>query len=374
MGKNLRDMTRQEQAAYFKAKDFCGEELKIVMDAISYGISADYLQLFEDTALPAETMENMFTAMKEDYGVEAVAFLSTVHEGESGRIILEALKSGIPLHALKETYQKDMLPIELREKILPLMQERELLPEKFGEKMQFITEAVRELKESLSRQNSFIEDLKKSMEERPDIFSESQKGATVEADTEADADMAADAYYLELEEQFRRAREDAERLLEEREETNKRLRDLEAENKRLHEQLLVQQSLVAELQEKQTRYIQENKNVQRNQEITSGQGIGACHPTADISQPGVNSVKSGSRERQNIFSNFHLPFTRKKPGLMEKLAGELDAGQIAEIRLGIEDGLGEDQLLLLSNGTMDAEKIRELRMTMKILNERGQGR
>ena len=85
-------------------------------------------------------------------------------------------------------------------------------------------------------------------------------------------------------------------------------------------------------------------------------------------------MKSGSRERQNIFSNFHLPFTRKKPGLMEKLAGELDAGQIAEIRLGIEDGLGEDQLLLLSNGTMDAEKIRELRMTMKILNERGQGR
>ena len=30
MGKNLKDMTRQEQAAYFKSKDFCGEELKIV--------------------------------------------------------------------------------------------------------------------------------------------------------------------------------------------------------------------------------------------------------------------------------------------------------------------------------------------------------
>ena len=59
---------------------------------------------------------------------------------------------------------------------------------------------------------------------------------------------------------------------------------------------------------------------------------------------------------------------------MEKLAGELDAGQIAEIRLGIADGLSEEQLLLLSNGTMDAEKIRELRMTMKIMNERGQGR
>lgn len=257
MGKNLKDMARQEQAAYFKSKDFCGEELKIVMDAIAYGISADYLQLFEDTALPAETMENMFTAMKEDYGVEAVSFLSTIHQGETGRIILEALKSGIPLHALKEIYQKDMLPIELREKILPLMQERELFPEKFGEKMQFITEAVRELKESLSRQNSFIEDLKKSMEEKPDIFSEPEKATAVEADTEADADMAADSYYLELEEQFRQAREDAERLLEEREGTNKRLRDLEAENRRLNEQLLVQQSLVTELQEKQIRYVQE---------------------------------------------------------------------------------------------------------------------
>ena len=346
MGKNLRNMTRQEQAAYFKSKDFCGEELKVVMDAISYGISADYLQLFEDTTLTAENMENMFTAMKEIYGVEAASFLSVIHQGETGRIILEALKSGTPLHALKEIYQKDMLPIELREKILPLMQERELLPEKFGEKIQFITEAVRELKESLSRQNSFIEDLKKTMEEKPDIFSEPQKGAIAEVETEADADMAADVYYLEL----------------------------EGENKSLHEQLLVQQSLVAELQEKQTRYIQENKNVQRNQEITSGQGMRACHLTADISPSGMNSVKSGSRERQNIFNNFHLPFTRKKPGLMEKLAGELDAGQIAEIRLGIEDGLGEDQLLLLSNGTMDAEKIRELRMTMKILNERGQGR
>ncbi len=233
MGKNLKDMTRQEQAAYFKSKDFCGEELKIVMDAISYGISADYLQLFEDTTLSAETMENMFTAMKEDYGVEAASFLSAIHQGETGRIILEALKSGIPLHALKEIYQKDMLPIELREKILPLMQERELLPEKFGEKVQFITEAVWELKESLSRQNRFIEDLKKSMEEKPDIFSEPQKGAAAEAG----ADMAADAYYLELEEQFRQAREDAERLLEEREGTNKRLRDLEAENRRLNEEI-----------------------------------------------------------------------------------------------------------------------------------------
>ena len=81
MGKNLRDMTRQEQAAYFKSKDFCGEELKIVMDAISYGISADYLQLFEDTTLPAEIMENMFMAMKEDYGVDSVSFLSTIHQG-----------------------------------------------------------------------------------------------------------------------------------------------------------------------------------------------------------------------------------------------------------------------------------------------------
>lgn len=89
MGKNLKDMTRQEQAAYFKSKDFCGEELKIVMDAISYGISADYLQLFEDTTLTAENMENMFTAMKEDYGVEAALFLSTIHQGETGRIILE---------------------------------------------------------------------------------------------------------------------------------------------------------------------------------------------------------------------------------------------------------------------------------------------
>lgn len=372
MGKNLRDMTRQEQAAYFKSKDFCGEELKIVMDAISYGINADYLQLFEDTTLSAETMENMFTAMKEDYGVEAAQFLSIIRQGETGRIILEALKSGIPLYALKETYQKDMLPIELREKILPLMQERELLPKKFGEKMQFITEVVRELKESLSRQNSFIEDLKKSMEEKPDIFSVPQNG--VEAEAETAADMADDAYYLELEEQFRQAREDAERLLEEREEANKRLRDLEAENKRLNEQLLVQQSLVTELQEKQIKYVQENKIVQQNQEINSGQRIEVCQLTENISQPGINSVKSGSRERQNIFSTFHLPFIRKKPGLMEKLAGELDAGQIAEIRLGIEDGLSEDQLLLLSNGTMDAEKIRELRMTMKILNERGQGR
>jgi hypothetical protein len=43
-----------------------------------------------------------------------------------------------------------------------------------------------------------------------------------------------------------------------------------------------------------------------------------------------------------------------------------------EIRLGIEDGLTESQLILLADRAMDAEKIREMRMTMKILNERGQ--
>ena len=191
MGKDLRKMTRQEQVAYFKSKDFCGEELKVVMDAISYGISADYLQLFENTTLPIETMENMFTAMKEDYGVDSVSFLSTIQKGESERIILEALKSGVPLQELKRVFQKDMLPVELREKILPLIQGREAIPEKIGEKMEFITEAVKELKESLLRQDSFIADLRKSMEEKQDIFSALQKGA----ETEAEAGAVDDAYY-----------------------------------------------------------------------------------------------------------------------------------------------------------------------------------
>lgn len=369
MGKNLRDMTRQEQTVYFKSKDYCGEQLKVVMDAVSYGISSDYLHLFEDTTIPVETMENMFTAMKEDYGVEAVTFLSTVHKEESGRILLEALKSGVSLTELQGIYQKGMLPIELREKILPLMQGREAIPEKIGERMEFITEAVRELKESFSRQNSFIEYLKKSMEEEADIFSVQEK------DTEAFTKSMDDSYYLELEERFRQAREDAERLLEEREETNKRIRELEAENKRLHEQLLLQQSYVAGLQEQ--RKIQETSR--NTQEIREVQDEGQTEiknsrmETADYQrQSKATVVKS---EKQSKFpSSFSFPFSRRKPGLLEKLAGELDAGQIAEVRLGIEDGLTEGQLSILADKAMDAEKIKELRMTMKILNERGQGK
>lgn len=176
MGKSLKDMSRQEQAAYFKSKDYCGERLKVVMDAVSYGISTDYLQLFEDTTIPVETMEIMFTAMKEDYGIKETAFLSTVYKEESGRILLEALKSGVPLSELQKIYQEGMLPIELREKILPLMQGRRAIPEKIGERMEFITETVRELKEGLSRQGSFIEDLKKSMEEKAEIFFSAGKG------------------------------------------------------------------------------------------------------------------------------------------------------------------------------------------------------
>lgn len=359
MGKNLRDMTRQEQACYFKSKDYCGEQLKVVMDAINYGISADYLQLFEDTTIPVETMENMFTAMKEDYNMEAAKFLSSVHKEESGRILLEALKSGVPLTELQKIYRKEMLPIELREKILPLMQGREAIPEKIGEKMEFITEAVRELKESFSRQNSFIEDLKKSIEERQDILSAQEKGT--EADT--DTGMMADPYYLELEEQFRQAREDAERLLEEREKTNRRLRELEAENRNFHEQLLVQKSYAAGLQEKQAAW--ENRNIQEKQQLNNSPEMKECW-----------KQEAGAKENKkqvSFLAPFNFPFARKKPGLLEKLAGELDAGQIVEIRLGIEDGLTEGQLAILADKAMDAEKIRELRMTMKILNERGQG-
>ncbi|MDE7250816.1 MAG: hypothetical protein K2N82_13255, partial [Lachnospiraceae bacterium] len=353
MGKNLRDMTRQEQTVYFKSKDYCGEQLKVVMDAISYGISADYLRLFEDTTIPVETMENMFTAMKEDYGAETVMFLSTVHKEESGRIILEALKYGVPLSKLQKIYQKGMLPIELREKILPLMQGREAIPEKIGERMDFITEAVRDLKESFSRQNSFIEDLKKSMEEKADIFSPQAK------DTEAVTESVDDSYYLELEEQFRQAREDAERLLEEREETNKRIRELEAENKHLHEQLLIQQSYVAELQEQ--RKMQENREVQ-----VKGQTEIENSRMEMADYRGISKKVDTKSDKQSKFPfSFNFPFNRRKPGLLEKLAGELDAGQIAEIRLGIEDGLTEGQLALLADKDMDAEKIRELRMTMK---------
>ena len=350
MGKSLKDMSRQDQAAYFKSKDYCGEQLKVVMDAVSYGINTDYLHLFEDTTIPVETMEIMFTSMKEDYGVKEAAFLSTVHKEESGRILLEALKAGVPLSELQGIYQNGMLPIELREQILPLMQGRRAIPEKIGEQMEFLTETVRELKESLSRQNSFIEDLKKSMEEKPDIFPTPQK----RMEAEAEAGAADDAYYLELEEQFRQAREDAERLLEEREETNRKIRELEAENKHLHEQLLIQQSYVAGLQEQQRHKLQEGNQPEKAD----------CQRYSGIAESNKQSKSAPS---------FSFPFIRKKPGLLEKLAGELDARQIAEVRLGIEDGLTESQLALLADKAMDAEKMRELRMTMKILNERGQG-
>lgn len=367
MGKDLKDMTRQEVHSYFKFKEYRGDQFKIVMDALDYGIDVSYLRLFDNIAIPAGVMANMFTAMKEDYGVEAAAFLSTISNVETGRIFLEALKSGIPLHELKGIWKDGMLPIELREKILPLMQGREAIPEKIGERMEFITEAVRELKESFSRQNSFIEDLKKSMEEKADIFSAQEK------DTEAVTESMDDPYYLELEEQFRQAREDAERLLEEREETNKRLSELEAENKCLHEQLLIQQSYVAGLQEQ--RKIQEvSRNVQENREVQDeGQTEIKNNRMEKADCQGQSKDVSAKSEKQSRFlHSFSFPFNRKKPGLLEKLAGELDAGQIAEVRFGIEDGLTEGQLSLIADKAMDAEKIRELRMTMKILNERGQ--
>lgn len=335
MAKDLKDMTRQEVHSYFKFKDYRGEQLKVVMAALDYGIDVSYLRLFDDTGIPAEVMENMFTAMKEDYGVEAAALLSAVSQPENGCIFLEALKSGVPLHELKEIWEEGMLPVELREKILPLMRGREAIPEKIGEKMEFISEAVRELKEDFSRQNSFLEDLRKVMEENQDLFS--VQGKNGEADAEEDADPC----YLELEEQFRQARQDAERLLEEREETGRRIRELETENKNLHDELLVQRSYAEGLKEKQAAW--------------EGRGKGA---------------ETG--KQKGFSASFRFPLIRKKPDLLAKLAGELDAGQIAEIRLGIEDGLTEGQLILLADRAMDAEKIREMRMTMKILNERGQ--
>ena len=358
MGKDLKDMTRQEVHSYFKFKEYRGDQFKIVMDALDYGIDVSYLRLFDNIAIPAEVMANMFTAMKEDYGVEAAAFLSTISNVETGRIFLEALKSGVPLHDLKGIWKDGMFPIELREKILPLMQGREAIPEKIGERMDFITEAVRELKESFSRQNSFIEDLRKSMEEKADIFSAQEK------DTEAVTESMDDSYYLELEERFRQAREDAERLLEEREETNKRIRELEAENKSLHEQLLIQQSYAAGLQEKQA--AQESRDIREKQLTNIRPEIKNCQKQ----EAGISGAETG--KQTGFLSSFSFPFIRKKPDLLEKLAGELDAGQIAEVRLGIEDGLTEGQLSLLADKAMDAEKIRELRMTMKILNERGQ--
>lgn len=358
MAKDLKDMTRKEVHSYFKFKDYRGEQLKVVMAALDYGIDVSYLRLFDDTGIPAEVMANMFTAMKEDYGVEAAAFLSAVSQPENGCILLEALKLGVPLHELKEIWKEGMFPIELREEILPLMRGREAIPEKIEEKMAFISEAVRELKENFSKQNSFLEDLRKVMEENPDLFS--AQGKDREADTEADADPC----YLELEEQFRQARQDAERLLEEREETVRRIRELETENKNLHEELLVQRSYAEGLKEKQAAW--ERQRIGNSPEMGNRQAV-------KRSRGQEGRGKGAETGKQKGFSaSFRFPFICKKPDLLAKLAGELDAGQIAEIRLGIEDGLTESQLILLADRAMDAEKIREMRMTMKILNERGQ--
>lgn len=358
MEKDLNVKLKQEKLSYFKSKEYRGDQLKVIMDAIDYGIGTDYLQLFDDTAIPAEIMKNMLIAMKEDYGVDETAFLSTIRQEEAGHIFLEALKACVPLKELQGIYREGMFPIELREKILPLMQGRETIPEKIGERMEFITEAVRDLKESFLRQNRFIEDLKKSMEERQDILSAQEK------DTGTAAESMDDPYYLELEEQFRQAREDAERLLEEREESNRRLKELEAENKNLHEQLLIQKSYAAGLQEQRNR--QESGRAGNSQQAKTVSEIRRDRQE-EVAVMGMEFQKPS-----NHFPSIRLPFIRKKPGLLEKLAGELDAGQIAEIRLGIEDGLAEGQLAILADKAMDAEKIRELRMTMKILNERGQ--
>ena len=134
MEKDLNDKLKQEKLSYFRSKEYRGEQLKVIMDAIDYGIGTDYLQLFDDTAIPAGIMKNMLTAMKEDYGIQEAAFLSAVRQEESGRILLEALKSGVPLHELKEIWEEGMLPVELREKILPLMRGREAIPEKMGKR------------------------------------------------------------------------------------------------------------------------------------------------------------------------------------------------------------------------------------------------
>lgn len=159
--------------------------------------------------------------------------------------------------------------------------------------------------------------------------------------------------------------------MEEREETGKRLRSMEAENKNLREQLQVQQLLIAELQE--TQPVCENRNLQENRQITTSLDIRNCQTMQNRQKQENEGIRTKNGKQSRFLSPFRFPFASKKPDLLKKLAGELDAGQIAEIRLGIEDGLDEEQLILLATGSMDAEKIRELRMTMKILNERGQG-
>ena len=111
MEKDLNDKLKQEKLSYFRSKEYRGEQLKVIMDAIDYGIGTDYLQLFDDTAIPAGIMKNMLTAMKEDYGVQEAAFLSAVRQEESGRILLEALKSGVPLPELQAAYRDGMFPI-----------------------------------------------------------------------------------------------------------------------------------------------------------------------------------------------------------------------------------------------------------------------
>ena len=167
MEKDLNVKLKQEKLSYFKSKEYRGDQLKVIMDAIDYGIAPHYFHFFDDTAIPAEIMKNMLIAMKEDYGVDETAFLSTIRQEEAGHIFLEALKACVPLKELQGIYREGMFPIELREKILPLMQGRETIPEKIGERMEFITEAVRDLKESFLRKDRiFFQRRKKIQEQR----------------------------------------------------------------------------------------------------------------------------------------------------------------------------------------------------------------
>ncbi|MBO5055399.1 MAG: hypothetical protein J6C64_03460 [Lachnospiraceae bacterium] len=348
MQKPLESMTREEMISHFKSRDYKGSQLQVIIDGIRYGLSPKYLKLFEDTSLSSENMEIMLEAMKEDCGEEAVCFLSRMDNEEKGYLILNALKQGVSLKEIQAVYGKDLLPAQLREKLLPLMQKERSIPEGISEKVEFLTEMLGELKEGMSRQSSFLDTIKEAMKENPHLF-KAQEESTDMQET--------DFYYEELERQFREAREDAERLLSEQDALHERIAKLEAEK----------QSLLKKLQEKEEE-AERIKLLQRENpgwKEMQGQSRGKEAEGRKTLKREPPKCISGFMNPQKLFPLFH-----RKPDLLQKLAGSLDAEQIKEVRLGIEDGLTREQLFLLADAKLDVEKIRELRMTMKILNER----
>lgn len=378
-------------------KAFNSNQLDIIKEAVNYGIELDRIRILAKTQYDEFQMEQILRALKENIPMEIMELLTgDKHNHLVMAEIIDGAIEGLSLEDIKAYALTGASPQEMRKKRLMLIKQLKL------EESVKLSELMETLKSEMEALRNSFNIMENQSEKTQEILLSMKEEELNEAKKLIEAK---ELVIKNLQTDNRKKQDKIELISDLLKKKEKELQDLLNEKNKKEDEALVKTDIPvfinASFEAEQNksiwndnnilnnkniqnnniqndRNIQYDKNIKNDNSIYNDNNIQKINNTQYIKDPhlnqpqGITALENTIPIKQDVIkSRMNLIFQKKKPNLMNKiLEKKLSAEQTKEIRLGIEDNLTEEQLIMMADAALEPKLLAEIRSTMKQLNER----